>query len=117
MAETSRYCKAYMLNQLRTFPGWKENADGVRVETREEEGEEQEYQRQLTDEDFLYVHDNYVVTDGIFNDENIIFDDVTEKWMTFCQEELEFAVPDYLQDEESSDTGAEVTASAAPANG
>ena len=33
--------------------------------------------RMLTDEDFLYLHDNYVVTAGNHEDGNVIFDDVT----------------------------------------
>ena len=33
---------------------------------------------------------NFTVTDGIFIDENIIFDDVTDAWKDFCQNVLEF---------------------------
>ena len=51
--------------------------------------------RKLTDDAFLYLQENYVVTDGIFIDENIIFDDVTSEWFDFCQNTLEFEIPVY----------------------
>jgi hypothetical protein len=41
------------------------------------------------------LQENYVVTDGIFKDENIIFDDVTDEWKEFCTKELEFEIPEY----------------------
>jgi hypothetical protein len=43
----------------------------------------------------LFVQENFVVTDGIFLDENIIFDDVTPEWKTFCETTLDFSVPNY----------------------
>jgi hypothetical protein len=49
----------------------------------------------LTDGDFLYLQENYVVTDGIFKDENVIFDDVTPAWIAYCQDVLKFEIPDY----------------------
>ena len=33
--------------------------------------------RQLTENDFLYLQENFQVTDGIFIDENIVFAEVT----------------------------------------
>lgn len=49
----------------------------------------------LTDDDFLYLQENYVVTDGIFKDENIIFDKITPQWKEFCQSNLAFEMPIY----------------------
>lgn len=43
--------------------------------------------------DFLYVHEDYRVTDGIFPDETIVLDNPTNDWIEFCQEKLKFAVP------------------------
>lgn len=51
--------------------------------------------RVLTDDDFLYLQENYVVTDGIFKDENIIFDNITTEWIDFCKNMLLFEVPVY----------------------
>lgn len=94
MAKTmGKYCKAYPLTRLRAYEGWHEKLENVRKETEIVDGEEVEVDRQLGDDDFLYLQENYVVTDGIFKDENIIFDDVTEEWIDYCHNELEFEIP------------------------
>ena len=49
----------------------------------------------LEDDDVLYLHDSYVVTDDIYKDENVIFDKVTDEWKAFCTESLQFEIPDY----------------------
>jgi len=91
----SNYCKAYSLAKLRQYPNWREKSDNTRKETKGENGKQIEIPRELTEKDYLYLHDNLVVTDGIFEDKNIIFDDVTPGWETFCKEVLKFEVPDY----------------------
>ena len=45
--------------------------------------------------DFLYLQENFIVTDGIFIDENVIFDNVTPEWIDFCVNVLKFEVPKY----------------------
>jgi len=95
MAEMSDYCKAYLAKDLRAFPGWKEDVSDLRKDTREVDGEEVEVAREaIDDEDILYVHDSYVVTDDVFNDEHVVFADVTEEWKAFCHDELGFEVPE-----------------------
>jgi hypothetical protein len=54
-----------------------------------------EVARTLTDDSIVYLQENYVVTDDIYKEENILFDDVTPKWEKFCKMKLEFEVPDY----------------------
>jgi hypothetical protein len=93
--EMGQYCKAYLAQQFRQYPGWTENAANVRKEKKEVGGKEIEVDRQLDDESILYLQENYVVTDGIFKDENIIFDNVTDEWKTYCHETLEFEIPVY----------------------
>lgn len=88
MATMGNYCKAYPLKSLREFSGWTENAENARKEVNE--GVEAESARDLTDEEFLYLQEDFVVTDGIFKDENIIFDDVTDEWIEFCGTVLGF---------------------------
>lgn len=96
MPEMSDYCKAYLAKDLRAFPGWTEDTSNLRKETRELEGKEVEEQRQaIDDEDILYLHDSYIVTDDVFNDEHVVFSDVTDEWKTFCHDTLEFEVPEY----------------------
>jgi Lhr-like helicase len=95
MAEMGQYCKAYLAKDLRQFPGWTENKANVRKEKKEVDGKEVEVDRELDDESILYIQENYVVTDGIFKDENIIFDNVTDEWKQFCHETLQFEIPVY----------------------
>lgn len=95
MARMGKYCKAYPIQKLRQFSQWTENADNTRKEKKEVDAKELEINRELTDDDFLYLQENYVVTDGIFKDENIIFDNVTPEWIDFCKNILLFEIPVY----------------------
>lgn len=93
MAIMGKYCKAYPLKKLRQFSQWTEQMENTRKEKKEIDGTEVEVNRELTDDDFLYLQENYVVTDGIFQDENIIFDKVTFEWKNFCTSILDFKIP------------------------
>src|SRR3954453_818537 len=95
MAEMGKYCKAYLAKQFRAYPGWSENAANVRKEKKEVDGKEVEVDRALDDESILYLQENYVVTDGIFKDQNIIFDNVTDEWQQFCHQDLASETPFY----------------------
>ncbi|NJL19903.1 MAG: hypothetical protein HC895_02295 [Leptolyngbyaceae cyanobacterium SM1_3_5] len=75
MATIGKYCKAYLVQQFRQFEQWQEG------------------DRSLKEDDILYLQENYVVTDGIFKDENIVFDRVTPEWQNFCQTVLQFEIP------------------------
>jgi hypothetical protein len=81
---------------LRAFQGWTEHAENARLEMQEIEGQQIEKPRSLTDDDFLYLQEDYTVTDGIFKDENVIFNDVTPEWIAFCQNELKFEIPEHI---------------------
>ena len=87
MSKMGKYCKAYMISSFREFSGWAEMSENARKEN--------DSPRQLTDADFLYLQENFVVTDGIFIDENVIFDNVTPEWIDFCKRVLKFEVPNY----------------------
>lgn len=89
----SYYCKAYCLAKFRQYPKWKEKSENARKEAKTENGKVEQVPRQLTDKDYLYLHDNLVVTDGIFDDQNIIFDEITPEWEAFCRDVLKFEVP------------------------
>ncbi len=93
MAIMGKYCKAYPLTKLREFKGWSEKAEYARKEKNIVDRKEVEVNRVLTSDDFLYLQENYVVTDGIFKDENVIFDRVTPAWVEYCQQILEFKLP------------------------
>jgi hypothetical protein len=95
MATMGKYCKAYSLKRLREFSQWTERTENTRKEKQQIDDQEVEVNRELTDDDFLYLQENYVVTDGIFQDENIIFDNVTPEWKDFCDNTLGFEIPVY----------------------
>lgn len=94
MAKMGSYCKAYTVNRFRAFSGWTENLENIRKEKKEVDGKEVELARSLSDDDILYLQENYVVTDGIFSDEGIIFSDITDEWIDFCKSDLKFDVAD-----------------------
>ena len=93
MAIVGRYCKAYPIGELRTFSDWSEKSENVRKDVDPATGEMGVAPR-LTEEGYLFVQENYVVTDGIFMDENIIFEDVTPEWKSFCHDTLGFQIPE-----------------------
>lgn len=102
MAEMGKYCKAYPVQSFREFPGWKENAQNLRKEKPSGAMSKEmspngappaEQQRTLAADDHLYLQENFNVTDGIFIDENIVFDDVTPQWIDYCKNTLKFELP------------------------
>lgn len=95
MAKMGKYCKAYPIQRLREFKGWQENTDNLRKEKQQVDGREEMVGRQLTEDDFLYLQENFQVTDGIFIDENIVFAEATPEWIEFCKGTLKFEVPVY----------------------
>ena len=95
MAKMGSYCKAYPIEMFRAFSGWEENSQNLRKEKKEVDGKEVEERRELSENDHFYLQENLVVTDGIFIDENIIFDNITPEWEAYCKDDLKFEVPDY----------------------
>jgi hypothetical protein len=99
MAMMGNYCKAYLLKQFRAFPAWQEQTENLRppfqADPQSDDSTAAIEVRSLTDEDIFYLQENYRVTDGVFSDEYIIFDAVTDDWKAFCRQQLGFAIPDY----------------------
>lgn len=95
MSQMGKYCKAYPINRFREYKSWSENIQNLRKVKSEQDGKEVEMARTLTDDDFLYLQENFTVTDGIFLDENVVFDEVTPEWMEFCKGTLEFEAPQF----------------------
>jgi hypothetical protein len=75
------YCKAYLLGDLRRFPGWRqialEGADG-----------------ELTDDSVVFIHDDLTATGSMWRGEDVLVEAPTEAWTRFCHEDLGFRVPD-----------------------
>lgn len=103
MKTMGRYCKAYPVSRLREFSGWSEATENLRKERKEVDGREVEVKRELSDKDYLYLQENFVVTDGIFLDENIIFDKVTPEWIDYCTNILMFKIPEYQTKAQASE--------------
>jgi hypothetical protein len=93
MATMGKYCKAYPIQRFQEFYNWSENDQGYRKE--ETEAKSTDVGPEQVGRSFLYLQENYIVTDGIFIDEHIIFDNVTEEWVEFCRSTLKFEVPNY----------------------
>lgn len=93
MAKTmGMYCKAYLVADLRGYPKWSERAGATRAIA--SDGAAAGAPRTLTDDDIVYVQENYVVTDGVFKEEHVLFDAVDADWIAFCEQRLGFAVPE-----------------------
>jgi hypothetical protein len=107
MGKMGKYCKAYPITRFREYKGWMEKTENVRREKKIVDGKEVESDRQLTEKDHLYLQENFVVTDDIFIDEHIIFDEVTPEWIGFCKDTLKFEVPVYepVMKKEGEETG------------
>jgi len=79
MSNNTKFCKAYAARALREFP----NCDRLW----------QQESKVHPDEDILYVHDDFIVRSGIFPEDEVVFDDITEDWKQFCTQQLHFEVP------------------------
>lgn len=80
MKHLSEYCKAYPYEMLAAFAGFPEpqgGADGAPPAKKE----------------YLFVHDDYTVTEGIYHNEDVVIGDPTDEWKAFCRETLEFSPP------------------------
>src|SRR5437899_2036450 len=88
MPTMSIYCKAYPASRLRDFPQWSEKVPPLTVTAAETasvaSGEDAPDAAEPVTEEYYYVHDNYVVTAGVFVDADVAFDAVTEDWKRCC---------------------------------
>jgi hypothetical protein len=100
-----KYCKAYYLSDFREFPRWPEKLDYMKKEKDTADSKEVERERPLTERDILYLQENYVVTDGIFLEEHVIFDAITPEWIDFCKKKLSFEVPVYEHSRAHDESG------------
>ena len=91
MATLGKYCKAYQVATLRQFEQWAQGISHL-----ENEGAGTSKTRELKDEDVLFVQEDFTVTDGVFLDENVVFDQVSPEWKNFCKTKLGFEVPSHV---------------------
>jgi len=87
-SETRPYCKAYFLDALQRYPKFVDaRAEGDRTAVRADGESRQE---------IVYLHQDMRVTQSVWHNENVVFDDVTPEWVDFCRTELNFAIPEDL---------------------
>ena len=79
MAMMGRYCKAFAAKRFMEFAAWRPS--NTTYETTRETPE------------YLFLHEDLRVTAGIFTDEQIIFNEITPEWESFCHNVLCFTVP------------------------
>jgi hypothetical protein len=102
---------------LRKFGGWNEKVSDLRGEKKYVDGKEiYEPKTSLADDDILYLQENHVVTHGIFKDEHVVFDEVTDEWKAFCHDDLKFEIPDYAKPEKNEIRANVATAGAGKPN-
>jgi hypothetical protein len=91
MKKMGKYCKAYEITKLMEFPGWAENVKNIEPQA----SADGEIVKEQAPRDFYYLQENFTVTDGIFLDENVVFDAVTPEWVEFCRNTFKFEVLNY----------------------
>jgi len=93
MPEMAKYSKAYVAGQFRQFPGWSEKTAPAQVSSADE--------AETGSVEYFFLHDNYVVTSGVFKDIDIAFDAITDEWREFCHNVLRFS-PDGPDESEAA---------------
>jgi hypothetical protein len=87
-----KYAKAYHLKSLREFPRWSES----RINWREGKDEKEDGESEnggFSDEKIVFIHQDFTVTESVWHNENVIFNEVDDTWQTFCSDVLGFRVP------------------------
>src|SRR4030095_7522909 len=92
------YCKAYHLSDLRQFPSWTEskiNWKESKREGRKDDGVDPD--TEASHDEIVFVHEDLTVTQSMWSAENVIFNQITPEWKEFCENVLNFRVPDDLK--------------------
>lgn len=92
-----KYCKPYQLRDVRKYSGWSES----RINWNTQESDDNcaassGINESFTGDKVVFIHQDFTVTESIWRDENVIFNDVDAAWQEFCSNVLNFKVPDDL---------------------
>lgn len=97
-----KYCKAYHLGDLRKFPRWTEG----RINWKEKKEPERDKAKAkdgngngdgpFLDDKVVFIHQDFTVTESMWHNENVLFNEVDPDWKEFCAGSLQFKVPDDL---------------------
>lgn len=89
-----KYCKAYHLGDLRKYPLWHENHSTSKSSSNgANNGDGGEH---FGDDKVVFIHQDFTVTESVWYNENVIFNNVDSDWEEFCSSSLHFAVPSDL---------------------
>jgi hypothetical protein len=91
-----QHAKAYVLRDLRAFDGWAEDKINWKENSHAGQNGDGGVGDGLADDDIVFLHEDFTVSRSIWRDENIIFNQVTPEWRHFCENVLQFKVPDDL---------------------
>jgi uncharacterized protein len=86
-----KYCKAYHLRELRQYPAWAER----RINWKQRENSS-DSEAPFPEDKIVFLHQDCSVTESMWHNENVIFNDVNSDWEAFCLSSLKFKVPDDL---------------------
>lgn len=73
------YCRHYLMGDLRGWEKWPA-----------------EQARPLSNDEIVYLHQDFTVTRSIWPGEDVVFDEVTPEWIEFCRRSLNFSMPENL---------------------
>jgi uncharacterized protein len=91
-----KYCKAYYLKNLRSYPAWSESRINWKEQKEGDNGDHGEAGEAFPDDKVVFIHQDLTVTESVWHDENVIFTNVDAGWEEFCANSLNFKVPDDL---------------------
>jgi hypothetical protein len=93
-----KYCKAFYLRDLRKYPAWSESRTNwkKRRGNSHGNGDHGGEDEPFTDETVVFIHQDFTVTESVWQNENVIFNGVDSAWKEFCTDNLQFKVPDDL---------------------
>jgi hypothetical protein len=94
-----KYCKAFYLRDLRKYTSWTEDRINWKAKdtaNTKEENAEHDQDSSFPDDKIIFIHQDFTVTESMWQGENVIFNSVTPDWKEFCSGILGFKVPDDL---------------------
>jgi ankyrin repeat protein len=89
-----KYCKAYLLEELRKFPKWNESRINWKKGGNGNGAGHENGDSPLTNDKIVFLHQDLTVTESVWHDENVIFNQIDPAWQEFCADSLKFKVPD-----------------------
>lgn len=72
------YCKAYPVKALESFDHWNT-------------------QQTVVEDSVVYLHQDFTVTRSMWHGEDVLFDQISEAWQSYCRDQLKFHVPTDLE--------------------